>query len=86
YLGLFHTFELACSVDKFPFGLNDCIEDTQFYNVQEYATPQKSLSKIYYECGTNYLLPTTITWTITEVLYQKHSLHIMASPTTNETG
>jgi len=55
-LGLRHPFDNECSIFRFPFGKNDCIEDTQFYIEQEYVTPQKSLSKIYYECSTNYLV------------------------------
>ncbi len=55
-LGLWHPFDWDCNTNRFPFGLNDCIDDTQFYNELEYVTPQKSLSKIFYECTTNYLV------------------------------
>jgi len=56
YLGLFHTFDWDCQTDRFPFGINDCVDDTQFYNEREFVTPQKSLTKIFYECNTNYLV------------------------------
>ncbi len=56
YIGLLHVFDNECYINRWPFGLNDCIEDTQFYNELEYVNPQKSLSKIFYECNTNYLV------------------------------
>ncbi|MGK7388772.1 MAG: M43 family zinc metalloprotease [Candidatus Cyclobacteriaceae bacterium M2_1C_046] len=56
YFGLLHTFSYRCNDYQFPFGIDDCLEDTQFYDETKYVTPQNSLSKIYYECNSQYLV------------------------------
>ncbi|MGK7391434.1 MAG: M43 family zinc metalloprotease, partial [Candidatus Cyclobacteriaceae bacterium M2_1C_046] len=56
YLGLLHPFSYQCNDYNFPFGIDDCLEDTQFYDETKYVTPQNSLSKIYYECNSQYLV------------------------------
>ena len=51
YLGLLHNFGEECDELRWPIGMNDCIDDTQFYNEKEFTTDLYR-NKIFRECHT----------------------------------
>ena len=52
-LGLHHTFFTECNFYRFPFGQDDCVGDTQFYNENQFQTDFYG-KKHYKECYTDY--------------------------------